>query len=350
MASNICLSTILDYVPILSISLPIALSTIRFWRSKNKVTNTPQSTLGMEAELPPAHLYDQSSSLDLFEINYRNRETKLTKEELNQLAEEGYVLLRNVLRPDEIHSCLQTISKISREEDEGFNVLAEKCVELAKKGEIDFANGGLNHVLQFEPQAKGREKGDRAGFVRKIGGYHERFPELALHDLPALKAIVCQIVESSETEVFQSLALLKPPVYGREKPFHQDHSYFNLKMEPCANGLPTRVVGIWAALDPATVENGCMHVIPRAHRGGPWKHFMVRDWQICDSAISNVQQVPMNPGDCLLFSSLLPHGTPPNLSLHSRRALQFHLVPKNYPRTKSTRVETFGGEFAGLQC
>jgi len=347
---NAFISTILDYVPIMSISLPIALSTIRFWRSKNKLMTTSQSTLGMEAELPPPHLFDQTSNLDIFEIDYRNRKTNLTKKELNQLAKEGYVLLRNVLKSDEIHFCLQTISKICREENEEFNALAEQCIDLVKNGEIDMANGGLNHILQFEPQAKGREKGDRAEFVRKIGGYHEHFPELALQELPVLKSLVCQIVESPETEVFQSLALLKPPVFGREKPFHQDHSYFNVRMEACANGLPTRIIGIWAALDPATAENGCMHVIPRAHCGGPWKHFMVRDWQICDSAISNVLQVPMNSGDCLLFSSLLPHGTPPNLSLNSRRALQFHLVPKNYPRTKSTRVETFGGDFAGLQC
>merc|ERR1719189_2855715 len=118
-------------------------------------------------------------------------------------------------------------------------------------------------------------------------------------------------------------------------------------MENCSNGLPTKVIGMWVALDSATVKNGCMHVMPRAHLQGPRKHFMIRDWQLCDSDVGNVLPVEMNPGDCLLFSSLLPHGTPPNLSHLPRRAMQFHFVPETYPRTDAKRVETFGGEYAG---
>ena len=53
--------------------------------------------------------------------------------------------------------------------------------------------------------------------------------------------------------------------------------------------------------------------------------------------------VEMNPGDVLLFSSLLIHGTPPNKSLKTRRAIQYHFVPKNYPRTSDfQRLSTFG--------
>ena len=56
------------------------------------------------------------------------------------------------------------------------------------------------------------------------------------------------------------MALLKPP-RGREKPWHQDHAYFNLPLD-------TPIVGVWIALDEATPENGCMHVIPGSHREG----------------------------------------------------------------------------------
>ena len=39
-----------------------------------------------------------------------------------------------------------------------------------------------------------------------------------------------------------------------------------------------------AALDEATTENGCMHIIPGGHME-PIVHFKRRDWQICDEEV-----------------------------------------------------------------
>jgi phytanoyl-CoA hydroxylase len=102
------------------------------------------------------------------------------------------------------------------------------------------------------------------------------------------------------------------------------------------------VVGIWIALDPAELDNGCMHVIPGSHRGGGAPHYAVRDWQLCDSGVQVETDVavPLEPGGALLFSGLLHHGTPPNFSVKRRRALQIHyagesaqkLSPEEYKR------------------
>ena len=57
----------------------------------------------------------------------------------------------------------------------------------------------------------------------------------------ALRRAGASAEEVQELEVFQSLALLKPPG-GREKPWHQDNAYFNL------DGAAVQAVGVWISL------------------------------------------------------------------------------------------------------
>lgn len=123
------------------------------------------------------------------------------------------------------------------------------------------------------------------------------------------------------------------PKVGREKPWHQDHAYFDVEVTPAPSGAPSNIVGIWLALDPADAENGCMHILAGETAAGPqlepFLHWQRRDWQICDTDIAHggCVPVPLKPGSLMLFSSLLPHGTPPNLSDRKRRALQWFVVP-----------------------
>ena len=109
---------------------------------------------------------------------------------------------------------------------------------------------------------------------------------------------------------------MKPPFHGAEKPWHQDTAYFDYT--PLGG-----VIGVWIALDEATVENGCMQVIPGSHLDGPAKHYHVRDCQLEDGGVrvDRAVVVPLKPGGALFFSGLIHHGTPPNTSGDRRRAL-----------------------------
>ncbi len=49
----------------------------------------------------------------------------------------------------------------------------------------------------------------------------------------------------------------KPAVEGYETPWHQDGHYWPIR--PLANCT------VWVALEPSTIENGCLRVIPRSH-------------------------------------------------------------------------------------
>jgi len=186
----------------------------------------------------------------------------------------------------------------------------------------------------------------RQDYVRKFMWFTPHEPRLdALARHPRLLDVVTRIMQEPPV-LFQDMALLKPPHIGREKPWHQDHAYFNLPLE-------TLVMGAWIALDEATTENGCMIVIPGSHKQGPVVHFKRRDWQICDTDVNNqgAVAVPLKPGGCLLFHSLIHHGTPTNHSGLRRRAVQFHYRPQSSPMTsEEERLKIFGGEGRGATC
>jgi phytanoyl-CoA hydroxylase len=162
---------------------------------------------------------------------------------------------------------------------------------------------------------------------------------------PRMMAIVDQLVGSG-ARLIQDMALMKPPHRGAEKPWHQDNAYFD--WTPLDG-----VLGVWIALDPATVENGCMQIVPGSHRAGPVPHYHVRDCQLVDqtSRADRAEVVPLRPGGALFFSALLHHGTPPNRSAERRRALQFHYAAARCRRmTFSEHMTHFALDGAYVGC
>lgn len=251
----------------------------------------------------------------------------VTDEQIALYKEQGYLAIENAFTPEEV--------------DAGIAGL----IHLIMGGNPEF-NG-----VMFE--AKAREvlhtlgPDARQDAVRKLMhfvDFDERLKNLSHHR--KLIGIVERIM-GEKPVMFQDMALLKPPRMGREKPWHQDHAYFDFP-------LNTRVVGVWIALDEATLENGCMRVLAGQHNAGPVVHFKRRDWQICDTEVKGKQGVvaaPLKPGGLLLFDGLLPHGTPHNNSPLRRRALQFHY--RNAGSVKwstEERLAIFGSEGKDVEC
>ena len=108
---------------------------------------------------------------------------------------------------------------------------------------------------------------------------------------------------------------------------------------------------------PATEGTSCSRDASAAHGPvgelRPRPHFSRRDWQLCDKELDGREcvAVPLAPGGALLFSTLLPHGTPTNSSTTQRLAIQFHFGPKQAKRTgDAARLAVFGGEGRGVHC
>ena len=225
-------------------------------------------------------------------------------------------------------------------------------------GQVTDALAGLDAVLQnpedpvlvqFESWADAEaatpeERLDGVRRLMRFAGADARLAAIAAD--PDLLAVVRRLLGVAEVRMIQDMALLKPPGGGREKPWHQDKAFFDYD-------LAAPVIGVWIALDQATLANGCMHVIRGSHRGGAVPHFSRRDWQICDSDVHRVDDVavPLPPGGMLLFDGYLHHGTPANRTTTRRRALQFHYAAADIATiTTDDRLDVFGLEGRGAEC
>ena len=217
--------------------------------------------------------------------------------------------------------------------------------ELLIQSEVDVACSALTELAAFADRIPGllaetepghrpetREPESRLRKLMHWRGHHPALAALAAGH-PRLQPCVESLL-GSDVECFQDMALIKPPHIGSEKPWHQDAAYFDV--------VPLdAVIGVWIALDAATVDNGCMHVVPGVHRDGPRRHVLApvlvprsddgalgssehKDCQIEGFAPDGAVPIPLPPGGVLFFSSLLPHQTPPNRSDQRRRALQLH--------------------------
>ena len=252
-----------------------------------------------EAERLRHTLYrDDAEALATVVPEFRSR---LTPEDVARFTEQGSFAIEGLFSAAEVEASLAGLRDIARRREElGDRIWVQE--------EPFFQQGGAEERAA-DPELR----------IRKLARFVKADPRLAAAaDHPNVHAVLDQLIGPGH-RLIQDMALMKPPHRGAEKPWHQDNAYFD--WTPLDG-----ILGVWIALDEATVENGCMQIVPGSHVDGPAKHFHVRDCQLDDRAVQTerIEVVPLKPGGALFFSGLIHHGTPANTSATRRRALQFH--------------------------
>ena len=158
---------------------------------------------------------------------------------------------------------------------------------------------------------------------RKIGGITDLSPafgRLRSHPrvLDALHEIMGPVIQ-----LYRDVCMMKPARVGREKPWHQDSSYWPWQ--------PMDLVSAMTALDDAGPENGGLQVIPRSHTKEVQHYGKELQVEVTGELQERTVYVPLQPGDTLLFHSLLLHGSEPNVSDRDRRVC---IVSYTSPRMK----------------
>lgn len=266
---------------------------------------------------------------------------------IERYREDGYLAFEQVLTPDEV-----------RQASEGINALVhkyafnEELTEHVYKGSGQKMKNGRGMLFKsrtsdfhFQVEGDYEARADRldelADNIRKFQSFDMELPiyDYISHKHPKLRALLGAVL-GEDYLPYSSMALCKPAGIGAEKPWHQDLAYF-------AVNRFDGVAGVWIALDRATVDNGCMHVIPGGHRTGPRPHYWSKvDCEITTEEVNPADAVAIElpPGGLMIFDGLLPHETPANRSDLRRRALQFHyrsadtqVVPREEYMKKFTR-------------
>lgn len=147
---------------------------------------------------------------------------------------------------------------------------------------------------------------------------------------------LCADLVGPDVRLYWDQAVYKKPEAAREFPWHQDNGYTYIE--------PQQYLTCWIPLVDATVANGCPWVLPGLHRLGTLAHWTTAvGFQCVDDAEAAVP-VEARAGDILVFSSLTPHRTGPNLTDAVRKAYIVQYAPDG------ARVPEAGGAGrSGLQ-
>lgn len=119
--------------------------------------------------------------------------------------------------------------------------------------------------------------------------------------------------------VYYSQLMMKAPRQGFTAPWHQDFAFF-----PHSRA---EILACTVAIDDATLENGCIRVIPRSHQLGLINHYdkqgvftgIVQDYHRFDERTEVA--LPAKAGSVIFWHSLTLHASHPNRTEKPRRAL-----------------------------
>lgn len=207
---------------------------------------------------------------------------------------------------------------------EACEAMLERVIEIARVR----ADGGGDGDALVLPERHLRDQPTQAeDGVSKIFKLHRDPVFAALSNDAAILDPVTDLL-GDDLDCFLSQFIFKNPgAYGQ--PWHQDSFYF-----PFDTPGGAHQVGAWVAVTEATLENGCLWVLPGSHTEPVHDHIDDRrpDAQlgyveIVDHEMRAEEPVLMGPGDLLLFDSHLMHRSTDNDSDGLRAAMVYHYTP-----------------------
>jgi phytanoyl-CoA hydroxylase len=206
--------------------------------------------------------------------------------------------------------------------------------EQTRTSDAYFLESGDDVRFFFEEEAigpDGKLRHPKATSINKIGhALHDRDPIFAPFSRSERIGEVVSRLGMAKPALVQSMYILKNPRIGGDVACHQDATFL------CTE--PLSVIGLWFALEDATIENGCMWALPGGHIG-PLRRRFRRDgaggtrideldatpWPV---VTQGPPWVPLEAkkGTMILLHGLLPHWSPANRSAISRHAYSLHFV------------------------
>lgn len=178
----------------------------------------------------------------------------------------------------------------------------------------------------------GAKSDSEAAFFAEIDIYrrHPVFREFATAG--PLRPIAARLLQSTKLNLYGDQLLVKEAGTSTPTPWHHDQPYWRLK--------GTKVISIWVALDVVNRENGAVEYVRGSHLDG--KLYRPQEFgddkRFKDMTLDRLPDIDarrddfdivsydMEPGDVIAFHARTLHGSPPNQSSRSRRALSVRYI------------------------
>ena len=236
---------------------------------------------------------------------------RLSSKEQRDFERDGYVVRPAVFTRDECASIIEACEALTAE------VVSAANGRRYKVGSYVFEPNALDGVTV-------KWEGDTDA-VHGLEPFAHLSPTLCAwaHDARFIDPMI-DLVQDPEPTLFTEKLNLKRPRLGGPNPLHQDYPYWR-DFAPNAARIATAIL----YLDDATLENGCLQVVPGSHRDG--QHPTRSDSDLfgnleMDPVANQAMQpvaVEVPAGSIVMFGAFLAHMTGPNTSELDRRALLF---------------------------
>ncbi len=188
------------------------------------------------------------------------------------------------------------------------NTLAE---QFRQKGYIElrafFTRQEAEDILRAIRNAKQCERGlDRLNDAGLVFNHNLYFHNPAIQEFISQKKIIEVLVPIAGPDIWVRWDQLVTKLPGGvEFPWHQDNGY---------NGLKDEHFQFWVALSESKPENGGLWLAPGSHLRGVLPHRWVGKHKVWQGVVGQEVAISAQPGDAVLFSSLMLHRTKPNQS------------------------------------
>lgn len=262
----------------------------------------------------------------------------MTDQDVQRYMEDGYVVLDGLLTPQECDELRQRMTEIVDQMD-----VPEHCrttfstyhdEQLKTQGNADYFITSGDKIRFFFEKGVFDDKGKfivpKQKSLNKVGHALHAYEPLFKKVTHSLKIqSIAKKLGLARPAILQSMYIFKQPGIGGEVTPHQDATF--LYTEPLG-----RVMGVWIALEDATVHNSCLWFIPGSQTNGITRR-MVRTPKGTYPLTNFIGQeqtyeedkfvpAPVRKGGAVLIHGQVVHRSDENRSESSRHVYTFHMM------------------------